>query len=137
MKRLAVVCGTLAFAIGAPLVATAAASPTFRMSIVHYVRGCHVWKTTSVRGAATAITVKRGTRVQIRLSCPMDFDFGRRAGPRLALGNPRSIAGTTRTIVFRKPGRYVLTATNVQTSDELGLQTLGADNALTLTVRVR
>jgi hypothetical protein len=117
--------------------AIAATSPSFRMSIVHYVRGCHVWKTTSVRGAKTTITVKRGTRVEIRLTCPMNFDFRQLRGPRLPLGNPRTVAGTSRTIVFRKAGTYVLTATNVQSSDELGLETLGADNALTLTVVAR
>ena len=137
MRWLALGCVALVVAIGAPIGALAAASPTFRMSIVHYVRGCHVWKTATVRGPSTTITVKRGTRVAIRLTCPMDFDFRQRAGPRLALGNTRSIAGTTRTIVFRKAGRYVLTATNVQTSDEVGLETLGEDNALTLTVRVK
>ena len=137
VRRLAIFSVTLALAIGAPLGATAAASPTFRMSIVHYVRGCHVWKTASVRGPSTSITVKRGTRVEIRLSCPMSFEFRQRAGPPLALGNPRSVAGTTRALVFRKPGRYVLRATNLQSSDELGLETLGEDNTLTLTVRVR
>jgi len=107
------------------------------MSIVHYVRGCHVWKLTGLRGAKTTVTVKRGTRVQIRLTCPMDFDFRQLRGPRLALGNPRTTTGTSRTIVFRKAGTYVLTATNVQSSAEKGLQTLGADNVLTLTVVAR
>jgi hypothetical protein len=64
----------------------------------------------------------------------MDFEFRQLRGPRISLGNPRTVAGTSRTIVFRKAGRYVLTATNVQSSDELGLETLGSDNVLTLTV---
>lgn len=137
MRRFLLVClGALAVA-GTPVGALAAASPTFRMSIVHYVRGCHVWRTTEVRGPSTAITVRRGTRVEIRLTCPMDFEFRQLAGPRLALGPLRSTAGTTRTIVFRKPGRYLLTARNVQSSEELGLETLGADNLLRLTVVVR
>ena len=134
MKLFALAGVTLLIGVGVPSAAVAAASPSFRMSIVHYVRGCHVWKTTSVRGAKTTVTVKRGTRVEIRLSCPMDFDFRQLRGPRLVLGNPRTVAGTSRTIVFRKAGTYVLTATNVQSSDELGLETLGADNVLTLTV---
>ncbi len=137
MKRLALAAATLVIAVGAPIGAIAASTPTFRMSIVHYVRGCHVWKATGLRGAKTTVTVKRGTRVEIRLSCPMDFDFRQRRGPRLALGNPRTTTGTSRTIVFRKAGTYVLTATNVQSSAEKGLQTLGADNVLTLTVIAR
>jgi hypothetical protein len=137
VKRLALAAATLAIGVGAPVGAVAASSPSFRMSIVHYVRGCHVWKTTSLRGAKTTVTVKRGTRVEIRLSCPMDFDFRQLRGPRLALGNPRTSAGTSRTIVFRKAGTYVLIATNVQSSAEQGLQTLGADNVLSLTVVAR
>ena len=137
MKRLALAAATLAIGVGAPVGAIAASTPTFRMSIVHYVRGCHVWKTTDLRGAKTTVTVKRGTRVQIRLSCPMDFEFRQLRGPRLALGNPRTSAGTSRTIVFRRAGTYVLIATNVQSSAEQGLQTLGADNVLSLTVVAR
>ena len=137
MRRLAIGSVALVVALGAPLGATAAASPTFRMSIVHYVRGCHVWKTSTVKGPSTSIRVARGTRVLIRLSCPMDFEFSQRTGPRLALRDVLSRAGTTRVVVFRKPGRYVLEARNLQSSDELGLETLGDDNTLTLIVRVR
>lgn len=134
MKVLALVAATLVIGVGAPVGTLAAASPGFRLSIVHYVHGCHVWRTTSVRGATTTVRVKRGTRVEIRLTCPMDFDFRQLRGPRLQLGNPRTVAGSSRTIVFRKAGTYVLSATNVQSSDELGLETLGSDNALKLTV---
>ena len=66
----------------------------------------------------------------------MSFDLVQTAGPRLALGNPRFAAGTTRTIVFRKAGVYRLVAKNVETSEEMGLQTLGPDNVLRLTVRI-
>jgi hypothetical protein len=137
MRFLLVAGATLVVAVGVPLGALAAASPTFRMSIVHYVRGCHVWKTSTVRGAATTVTVKRGTKIQIRLSCPMDFEFRQVAGPRLALGSARWVAGTTRTIVFAKRGVYKLLARNIQSSDQLGLETLGDDTVLTLTIRVR
>jgi len=137
VKRLALAAATLAIGVGAPVGAIAASTPSFRMSIVHYVRGCHVWKTTGLRGAKTTVKVKRGTRVEIRLSCPMDFEFRQLRGPRLALGNPRTSAGTSRTIVFRRAGTYVLVATNIQSSAEQGLQTLGADNVLSLTVVAR
>jgi len=42
-----------------------------------------------------------------------------------------------RTIVFAKAGLYRLQAINVETSAQQGLQTLGADNTLRLTVLVR
>ena len=121
-----------------PVGGAAAASPTVRMAIVHTVSGCHVWQTgTTTRGPATKVTLKRGTRLELRATCPMDFDLFQVAGPKLALGAPRMYAGTTRTLVFRKPGVYRLTAKNVQSSEQQGLQTLGQDNTLTLSVVVR
>ena len=120
-----------------PLGTAAAASPTVRLSILHTVHGCHVWMTTKVPGPSTTITVKRGARLEIRPLCPMDFDFAQSAGPRLALGNPRTLRGSTRTIVFPRKGVYRLTARNVQSPADVGLQTLGPDNVLTLTVVVR
>ena len=123
-------------ALGVP--GAVAASPTLRATLVHTVRGCHVW---SIAGKADSpaatVTVKRGTRLQIRVSCPMDFDLARVRGPAVALGGRRFYAGTTRTIVFRGKGTYVLRARNVQTPAEVGLQTLGPDNRPTLTVVVR
>lgn len=120
-----------------PLGTAAAASPTVRLSILHTVHGCHVWMTTKVPGPSTTITVKRGARLEIRPLCPMDFDFAQSAGPRLALGNPRTLRGSMRTIVFPRKGVYRLTARNVQSPADVGLQTLGPDNVLTLTVVVR
>ena len=61
--------------------ATAAASTTVRLTIVHVLQGCHSW-------------------------------------------------ATAHTLVYR------LSATNVESSTDLGLQTLGPDNVLQLTVRV-
>ena len=122
---------------GASVGTAAAASPTFRMSIVHYFRGCHVWRTSKQLGPAATITVQRGTRIEIRLNCPMDFDFAQTAGPKLNLGNRRTLTGQSRVIAFAKPGLYKLTAKNVQTSDEVNLETLGPDNTLSLTVRVQ
>ena len=126
-----------ALAGAVPVGGALAASPTFRMTVSHYLRGCHVWMTTKVLGPSTTITIARGTRLDIRVSCPMDFDFKQVAGPRLLLGKPRTFAGTHRTIVFKKPGLYRLVAKNVQTSEQQGLQTLGPDSTLRLTVRVR
>src|SRR5829696_7094108 len=112
VKRLAVIALAAVACIAAPVGGAAAASPTVRIAIVHTVSGCHVWHTgTTMRGPAAKV--------------------------RLDLGALRMYAGTTRTVVFRKPGVYRLTAKNVQSSEQQGLQTLGADNSLTLTVVVR
>jgi hypothetical protein len=121
-----------------PAGAVAAASPTVRLTILHYVSGCHVWQLGSkTLGPSAKLTLSRGARLEIRATCPMDFEFRQLSGPKLALGSTRTYAGTTRTIPFTKPGVYRLAATNVQSSEQQGLQTLGADNALALTVVVR
>jgi hypothetical protein len=132
MKKLVLV----PFAAALLLAAPAAASPTVRLAIVHTLHGCHVWATTRQLGAATTLTVKRGTALTIRVTCPMDYDVAQTAGPPVALGGPRWHTGTARTIVFRKAGLYRIVARNVQSSADLSLQTLGDDSVLTLTVRV-
>ncbi len=116
----------------------AAAPKTVRLAIAHVVSHCHVWRTTSsLLGPTLKLMVKRGDRVVIRSDCPMDFDFAQTKGPRLALGDPRTYAGTSRTISFRKAGVYRLTVTNVQTPEERGLTVLGGANTLALTVVVK
>lgn len=111
---------------------------TVSMSIVHVLRGCHVWALGPKQlGPTAAITVKPGTKLKLRVTCPMDFDLVQTAGPKVALGDRRFYAGSTRVITFRKAGLYRFAAKNVQTSDEIGLETLGDDNALRLTVRVK
>jgi len=125
-------------ALLAPVPAGAVISPTFRMTIAHVVKNCHVWTTpTKQLGAATRISVRRGARVVIRIDCPMDFDFVQTAGPRLQLGSRRTFGGQSRTILFRRAGVYRVRATNVQTPEERGLVTLGPPNTLLLTIVVK
>lgn len=136
MRKL-LLCVALAAVFGG--VPAAAASPTVRLTIIHVLRGCHVWGTAdgSPLGASHTITVTRGTRLQIRVNCPMAFDVVQIAGPRLALGPSRWQPGTTHTLVFLVRGVFKLRATNVQTSEEMGFATLGPDNRPVLTIRVR
>jgi hypothetical protein len=112
------------------------ASPTVRMEIVHYFQGCHVWSRSSVIGPSAKVTISHGTKLMIRVSCPMDFDVTQTAGPALRLGIRRLYAGTTTAIVFQRKGVYKLIAKNLKSSADAGLQTLGSDNTLSLTVRV-
>jgi len=109
------------------------------LSIVHVMQGCHVWGTAAGRplGATRTLVVHPGTRVQIRISCPMDFDIVQSAGPSVALGGSRWYTGTAHTLVFGKRGVYRFTATNVQTPQERGLDTIGPTNRPVLVVRVR
>lgn len=127
MKLLAIALS--AFAVAAP-------SKTVGLQIIHTFRGCHVWQSTHDLGAAATLRLHRGDRVRIRVSCPMDFRVSQVRGPKLALGDPVFHTGTQRTIVFAKRGTYVLAGTNMQSSADMGLQTLGADNTLTLRVVV-
>jgi uncharacterized membrane protein YdfJ with MMPL/SSD domain len=135
-KRTALLAASLLLALAAPT--GAAASPTIRLAIAHVVQHCHVWRrSTKLLGPSAKLTVARGTRLVIRADCPMDFDYVQTAGPRLALGSPRTFAGDARVIVFRKAGVYRLRATNVQAPEDRGLVTLGETNTLTLVVVVR
>ena len=140
-RRLAIALAVLGVFLAAPG-GGAVASVTVRLVIEHVVSHCHVWTTSKPLGAvktlgpAAKLTVHRGTRVVIRSDCPMDFDFAQTKGPPLQLGDPRTYAGSSRTIVFKKVGTYKLTATNVETPEERGLTVLGDANMLTLTVVV-
>jgi hypothetical protein len=123
-------------ALAAAAIALGAPSKTVRLAIIHTVHGCHAWQSTRSLGAATTVKLPVGGRLVLRVNCPMDFDLSQVSGPRLALGDRTFHTGTTRTIAFPRRGTYVLRAVNLQTSDDLGLETLGADEALRLTVRV-
>ncbi len=137
MRRLALIALVAGLALALPS-GVAAVSPTVRLTIMHLVQNCHVWRNTkAVLGPSTKLTVKPGTRLVLRSDCPMDFDLAQTKGPKLVLGDPRMYAGQSRTIVFRKPGTYRVTAKNVQTPEERGLQTLGPANTLSLTVLVK
>jgi hypothetical protein len=138
VKRFLLTVLAAAAALASSVGGAAAASPTVRLAIVHTVSGCHVWQLgAQARGPTTRVTLKRGARLELRATCPMDFDLAQVSGPRFALGAPRLYAGTTRAVVFRNAGVYRLTAKNVQSSEQQGLQTLGPDNTLMLTVVVR
>ena len=103
-KRLVVAFAAAVASLAAPA-GGAVASPTVRLAISHVVSHCHVWRTpTKLLGPSTKIAVTRGTRIVIRSDCPMDFDFVQMKGPRLSLGDPRTYAGASRTLMFRKAG---------------------------------
>jgi hypothetical protein len=144
MKRWLVVAVAVAALVSAAPGGTAVGAATLRLVIVHVFEHCHVWTVAPSQlgayrtlGASARLSVRPRTRVVIRSDCPMDFDFSQTGGPRLHLGDPRTYAGTSRVIVFTKPGVYRLTATNAQTPEERGLTVLGEPNTLKLTVTVK
>lgn len=135
MRKLLLV---LVVGFGLALVPTAAASPTVRLAILHVMRGCHVWATQDSKpfGAVHTLVLKPGTKLEVRINCPMAYDVVQVAGPKV-LAPSRWQTGTSHAITFRKRGLYKLKAVNVQSSEEMNLQTLGPDKTLVLTVRVR
>jgi hypothetical protein len=135
MKRLVLVYGV---AMGLVLVPSAAASQTVRLTLLHVMRGCHVWATVDSRplGPSRTIVLQRGGKLEIRVQCPMAFDVKQITGPKLPGGPSRWETGTTHTLAFAKRGVYTFKAYNVQSSDEMNLQTLGPDNTPLLIVRV-
>lgn len=106
------------------------------LTIVHTVSGCHVWQTNHDLGPRAALKLHPGQVVQLHVTCPMNFSLVQVSGPKLALGDPVIYTGTQRAIRFAKKGVYVLRGTNLQSSQQVGLQTIGPDNTLTLVVRV-
>jgi len=137
MRKLALCLGVCVALVAIP--SAVAASPTVRLALIHALRGCHVWGTADSRslGVSHTVELKRGGRIEIRVNCPMAFAIKQLAGPKLALGGSPWQPGTAHTLVFAKPGLYRLRAVNVQSSEEMGLQTLGPDNVPVLIVRVR
>jgi hypothetical protein len=129
---------SLVVAAGLSIVPTAAASQTVRLTLLHVVQGCHVWATADSRplGATRTIVLRRGGKIEIRVSCPMAFDVKQIAGPKLTSGPGRWETGTSHTLAFARNGVYKFKALNVQTSQEMNLQTLGPDNTPLLIVRV-
>jgi hypothetical protein len=104
------------------------------LSLVHVTQGCHTWQLSSGKNlpATTTVAVKVGGHVRVEIRCPMDFVV---SGP--LVGGQLWHGGTAHVLSFPKRGVYTFTAVNVQTPEEVGLQTLGATNVPKLIVRVR
>jgi hypothetical protein len=121
-------------AVGLAVGQAGGARPPAVYEIKHFFRSCHVF--VKNEKPAISLRLRKGDRIQLLDHDVMDFDLTQTAGPRVSLGDPRLRRSEMRLIVFRKAGLYRFEGTNVQTSEELGLQTLGPDNRLRITVRV-
>ena len=113
------------------------AAARIALEITHAVRGCHQWGRGQEKfGAAYKATIRTGGRVDVRESEQMIFDIAQTAGPAMSFGD-QIVPGQTRSWVFRRAGTYRVKLVNVEKSTDVGLQSLGEDNVLTLTVVVR
>lgn len=135
--KLALVAALAAALAPAALAAPAPAPARVQVEITHAVRGCHQWGRGQAKfGAAYKTAVRAGGRVDVRESEQMTFDVTQLAGPAIALGD-QLVPGETQSFVFAKPGTYRLKLVNTERSTDVGLQSLGEDNVLTLTVVVK
>ena len=138
MRRSATATATLVVAaLGAAALSVGqagASRPPTTLEIKHFFRGCHVFAKNEKPTINTRL--RKGDRIQLVDHDPMDFDITQTAGPRIPLADPRLRRSEVRLLVFRKAGLYRFEGKNVQTSEELGLQTLGPDNTLRIVVRV-
>jgi hypothetical protein len=113
--------------------AGAAPRPTV-LEIKHFFRGCHVF--TASEKPVLSVRLRKGDRIRLIDHDVMDFDVTQTAGPRVPISDSRLRRSEVRLLAFRRAGLYRFEAKNIQTSEELGLQTLGPDNTLRIVVRV-
>ena len=146
MKSIVLVAAAAASAIAASAAVAAgpssesrgstAASPMVKLTIQHVVRGCHVWSDGARRNASMSLTLKRGSGMTIT---DMDIDphqLVQVAGPPLGLHGHMMMGGIDK-VVFRRPGLYSFTTKTVEMGPMMKVKTIGPDNKLRLSVRVR
>ena len=78
-------------ALVATLFAVAAPSKTVQLAIVHTVRGCHIWQPSHGQAPATALKLKHGDKVTLRVR-PEHFEAA-------APGQAANVIATTVTFV--------------------------------------
>jgi plastocyanin len=131
-----------------------AATPTASVTIRHQVRGCHTW---SVNGgpfaASRAVTLARSGSIRFTNNDVMPHTLIKVSGPAVRMRNGNTMPmgmgkhgaaapgvmnhmGATTTVSFSRAGRYVF---KTQAGEDYmpGVRTVGEDNVLRLTVKVR
>lgn len=148
-----VVVGAGAVVLALPAIVMAAPR-TASLTIRHQVRGCHAW---SVNGgpfaAAHTLTLARGGSIRFTNNDVMPHTLLKVSGPSVVVRNGSTMPmgmgmhgraapgvmshmGATTTVSFQRAGTYVL-KTKAGEDYMPGFKTVGEDNVLTLTVKVR
>ena len=157
MKKRAVlttlVLGIVAVGLALPTLVTAAPK-TASVTIRHQVRGCHAWSVDGGRFAASrSLTIARGGSIRFANNDVMPHTLIKVAGPTVRIRNGSTMPigmgmhgaatqgvmnhmGATTTVSFSRAGTYVF-KTKAGEDYMTGFRTVGEDNVLTLTVRVR
>lgn len=128
-------------ALSALVVSSAApAGGTGTITIRHQMRGCHSWSFNSGPFKATqSITVKAGTVLRFTNNDVMPHKLVQAAGPQMRLAHPNMIKmASSATVKLTQSGVYRFTTKPGEDYAWAGtMKTVGEDNVLHLTVRVK
>jgi hypothetical protein len=132
----------LALAALSALAVTSAADArsTATVTIRHQMRGCHSWSFNSGPfRASQTVTLKAGMVLRFTNNDVMPQRLVQAAGPRMRLVHPNMLKMTSSaTVKLTQKGLYRFTTRAGEDYAWVGsMRTLGKDNALHLTVRVR
>jgi plastocyanin len=132
----------LALAALAALAVTSAAPAggTGTMTIRHQMRGCHAWSFNSGPfKASQSVSVKAGTVLRFTNNDVMPHKLIQAAGPKMRLSHPNmSKMASSATVKLTQKGVYRFTTKPGSDYASAGvMKTVGADNVLNLTVRVK
>jgi plastocyanin len=133
---------TLALAVLAALMVAAAAPAGggATITIRHQMRGCHSWSFNSGPfKASQSVSVKAGTVLRFTNNDVMPHKLVQAAGPKVRLAHPNMIKmASSSTVKLTQKGVYRFTT---KAGDDYAwagsMKTVGEDNVLRLTVRVK
>jgi plastocyanin len=134
---------SLVLAVAAMAVAVPAASAggaTTTITISHQMKGCHMWQLANANPKVNlAVTVKAGTVIRFVNNDIMPHRLIEQAGPRVTLVKPNMNKMSASTSVrFSHAGVYRFTTKAGEDYPWLkSMKTIGEDNVLHLTVRVK
>jgi hypothetical protein len=136
MRKLLITTVAVTFAAIVASGGLAAGAATKQVSIVHVVKGCHVWSAGTQKSAGMTVTLNHGGSLTV---VNQDLDMHRLvqfAGPKVASG-PFMMMNQRVVLRFPKTGVYRF---HTKVADMRGMpeaETMGPDNVLVLTVRAR
>jgi plastocyanin len=141
MQRKHTIRGAALAALAALMVTSAApAGGTATIAIKHQMRGCHSWSFNSGPfKASQTVSVKAGTVLRFTNNDVMPHKLVQAAGPRVRLAHPNmSKIGSSASVKLTQRGVYRFTT---KAGEDYAwaetMKTVGEDNVLRLTVRVK
>jgi plastocyanin len=142
MKKLALALAAVALAtVALAAVASAGSAPSHSTLLIrHQMRGCHTWSVNGGRfRASQTVTLRRGSSITVTNNDVMPHKLVLKSGPAARfVGKPAmSHMGASVKVVFSKAGVYRFTTRAGEDYPGMkGMETIGEDNVLRLTVKV-